>query len=96
MDAYKLYRCTIISENENYFIGKDVHNQKYYITKNQATKNYKIGTDDTFYASISEEGILFKKKILNPITSKEYEKLVSKDKNFSISDKKLLEKLKRI
>lgn len=93
---YKLYRCKITSENDKYFIGRDALDKKYYIAKNNATQNYKVGTDDSFYATITEEGAIFKKKVLWAISSKEYEKKVIKNRNCNVSDEDLLERLRNI
>ncbi|GIM27346.1 hypothetical protein CPJCM30710_00120 [Clostridium polyendosporum] len=95
MNDLKLYRCTIIDENHKYFLGQDVFKNKFHIAKNEATKKYKVGTNDSFYAKSVREGIIFKKEVLHPITSVEYEKIVSKKSN-SIIDKKVIEKLKNI
>lgn len=97
LEDLKLFRCTIIGEDEKYFIGKDVLNNKLYIMKNQATKNYKIGTNDSFYAKADKEGFIIKKTVLNPISSKEYEKLHKKEgKCLKIKDADLLHKIKSI
>lgn len=95
MDDFKLYRCTITDESHKYFLGEDVFKNRFYIAKNEATKNYKIGTNDSFYAKSVVEGILFKKEVLHPITSAEYEEIVSKKNNRTI-DKKVIEKLRNI
>lgn len=95
MDDFKLYRCTIIDESHKYFLGEDVFKNRFYIAKNEATKKYKVGTNDSFYAKAVVEGILFKKEVLHPITSAEYEEIVSKEVN-DIIDKKVIEKLRNI
>ncbi|GKU27057.1 hypothetical protein CFOLD11_38840 [Clostridium folliculivorans] len=95
MGELKLYRCTIIGENDKYFIGKDVLDNKLLIAKNNNTRRYKIGTNDSFYASIKKEGLLVKKDILYPISSAEYEELASNNGVHSIDDE-IIEKLKRI
>lgn len=93
----KLYRCTIISENSKYFIGKDVLNNKFFIKKNQATKHYKIGTNDSFYAKVEQSGFVIKRLILNPISSKEYEGIHKKQgRCFKPRDVELLSKIKNI
>ncbi|GIM30234.1 hypothetical protein CPJCM30710_29000 [Clostridium polyendosporum] len=99
MDDLKLYRCTIIENNSKYFLGEDVFKNKFYIAKNEATKKYKVGTNDSFYAKVVREGILFKKEVLHPITSAEYEKIACKKNNNTIDntiDKKIIEKLRNI
>lgn len=95
MDELRLYRCTIIGENDKYFIGKDVLDNKLLIAKNKSTRRYKIGTNDSFYASIKKEGLLVKKNILYPISSAEYEDLVS-NKEMNSIDADIIEKIKRI
>ncbi|MBK1813898.1 hypothetical protein JHL18_25150 [Clostridium sp. YIM B02505] len=95
MDELKLYRCTIVGESDKYFTGKDVLGNKLLIAKNKNTRKYKIGTDDSFYASIKKEGLLVKKDILYPISSAEYEELVSNKGMHSIDDE-IIEKIKRI
>ena len=64
----KLYRCIFLKENKSYIIVKDIFNSKiYYIKKNEETENFRIGTDNSFYAIKEEYGTLFKKVILNVI-----------------------------
>lgn len=93
----KLFRCTIISEDKSYFIGKDVFNNKFYIRKNQATKNYKIGTNDSFYAKVEKEGLIIKRTVLTPISSKEYERIRKEQgKCFRIKDVDIMNKIKNI
>lgn len=93
----KLFRCTIISEDGSYFVGKDIFNNKFYIKKNQATKNYKIGTNDSFYAKVEKEGFIIKRSILNPISSKEYERIHKEQGKCSqVKDVDLLNKIKNI
>jgi hypothetical protein len=95
MDELKLYRCTIVGETDKYFIGKDVLDNKLLIAKNRNTKKFKIGTNDTFYASIKKEGLVVKKEILYPISSAEYEDIVSKN-HVNFIDEDILERLKNI
>ena len=95
MDDLKLYRCTIVGETEKYFVGKDVLDNKLMIAKNRNTKKFKVGTNDTFYASIKKEGLLVKKDILYPISSAEYEELVA-NKHVNVIDDEILERLKNI
>jgi hypothetical protein len=95
VDELKLYRCTIVGESGKYFVGKDVLDNKLLIAKNKNTKKYKVGTDDSFYAAIKKEGLLVKKNILYPISSAEYEELVSNKEVHSIDDD-IIEKLKKI
>lgn len=78
VDDLYLLRCVIIKDNNNYFEGKDYNGKKYIISKNEATKKYKVGTDSTFYATKREEGLIFKKTILEPLTTKEYEMILAK------------------
>jgi hypothetical protein len=77
-DDLFLLRCVITKIKDEYFEAKDYNGKKYLITRNEATKNYKIGTDTTFYATKKEEGLLFKKVVLNPLTTMEYERLLPK------------------
>lgn len=98
MEDLKLYRCTIIENSSKYFLGEDVFKNRFYIAKNEATKKYNVGTNDSFYARVVTEGTLFKKKVLHPITSAEYEKVVCK-KNSDVNDKidkRIIEKLRSI
>jgi hypothetical protein len=93
----KLFRCTIISEDKSYFIGKDVFNNKFYIRKNQANKNYKIGTNDSFYAKVEKEGLIIKRSVLTPISFKEYERIRKEQgKCFQIKDVDIMNKIKNI
>ncbi|MCD2502298.1 hypothetical protein LQE93_10955 [Clostridium sp. NSJ-145] len=67
-EELKLYRCIFLKENKNYIIGKDIFNSKiYYIKKNKETENFRIGTDNSFYAIKEECGKLFKKVILKVV-----------------------------
>jgi len=72
-------RCIVTKVNDNHFEGKDYNGRKYIIAKNEATKNYKLGTDNTFYATKKVEGLMFKKTILEPLTTDEYEAILSKE-----------------
>ncbi|SHJ61666.1 hypothetical protein SAMN02745163_02278 [Clostridium cavendishii DSM 21758] len=92
----KLFRCEIIDENKDYYIGKDVFKNKYYIKKCNQNKKYKVGMDDTFYAEVMNEGIIFKRTVLYPITSKEYEKIFVKESYNEIIDKDILNKIKQM
>lgn len=68
----KLYRCIFLKENKDYIIGKDIFNSKIYnIKKSEETSEFKIGTDNSFYASEEKSGILFKKSILRVINYNE-------------------------
>lgn len=78
-NEYKLYRCTFIKEEKEYIIGKDRKGRKYYIVKNKASKRYKEGGDESFYATLEIKGLLVKKMILNPIVYDEYLKLINRD-----------------
>ena len=78
-EKYKLYRCFFTEVRRDYIIGKDINGKKYYIVKNNASKNYKKGMDDYFYATLETKGSVFKKSILTPIKYEEYLKLI-KDK----------------
>jgi len=77
-DLYQV-RCIVTKENYDSFDAKDYNGRKYIIAKNAATKNYKVGTDSTFYATRQEEGLFFKKVILHPLTNREYEDIVVKN-----------------
>lgn len=92
----KLFRCEIIDENKDYYIGKDVFKNKFYIKKCSQNKKYKIGMDDTFYAEVVDEGIIFKKTVLYPIASKEYEKIFANKKNNENIDEEILNKIKQM
>ncbi|MPN60295.1 hypothetical protein SDC9_208023 [bioreactor metagenome] len=72
-------RCVITKVNDNNYEGKDYNGRKYLIVKNEATKNYKLGTDSTFYATKRVEGLMLKKIILEPLTTDEYEYILSKE-----------------
>jgi len=82
IDALYQVRCIVTKENNDSFEAKDYNGRKYIIAKNDATKNYKVGTDNTFYATRQEEGLFFKKIILHPLTNKEYEDIVVKNNMF--------------
>lgn len=79
IDDLYLMRCIVTKVNDEYFEGKDYNGRKYIIAKNEATKNYKLGTDNTFYATKKVEGLMFKKTILEPLTTDEYEAILSKE-----------------
>lgn len=78
-DSYKLFRCTFLKVTEDYIIGRGRNGQKYYIVRNEATKNYKEGGDESFYATLEVKGILLKKLILNPIKYEDYLILINKN-----------------
>lgn len=72
----KLYRCIFLKENKDYIIGKDIFNSKIYkIKKSKETSEFKIGTDNSFYASEEESGVIFKKSILEVINYNEVLKM---------------------
>ena len=67
-ENFKLYRCIFLKEKKDYIIGKDVFNSKtYYIKKSKETEGFKIGTDNSFYATKEESGVIFKKPVLNVV-----------------------------
>lgn len=62
-DKLKLYRCIFLKENKDYIIGKDIFNSKIYnIKKSGETSEFKIGTDNSFYAFEEKKWNTFKKK----------------------------------
>ena len=72
----KLYRCIFLKENKDYIIGKDIFNSKIYkIKKSEETSEFKIGTDNSFYALEEESGMIFKKSILEVINYNEVLKM---------------------
>lgn len=90
IDELVVVRCIIKKDCGNYFKGEDYNGKTHIIMKTDATKSFKKGTDDTFYAMKDEMGLIFKKQVLYPITSKQFEEVYSKfNKNgvskFSIS-----------
>lgn len=75
-DKLKLYRCIFLKENKDYIIGKDIFNSKIYnIKKSEETSEFKIGTDNSFYAVEEENGILLKKSILEVVNYNEVLKM---------------------
>ena len=61
----KLYRCIFLKENKDYIIGKDIFNSKIYnIKKSEETSEFKIGTDNSFYASEGKKWNTFQKKYI--------------------------------
>lgn len=75
-DKLKLYRCIFLKENKDYIIGKDIFNSKVYnIKKSEETSEFKIGTDNSFYASEERIGTIFKKSILKVINYNEVLKM---------------------
>ncbi|MDY4077582.1 MAG: hypothetical protein SOY42_02150 [Clostridium sp.] len=61
------YRCKIIKEHRNYFIGEDYSGNRYKIEKNENI-NCKVGSDIYFYA-ILKSG--FFSTILIPVSDEE-------------------------
>ena len=78
LDNLVLIRCVINKDCGDYFKGKDYNGTNYIIMKTEATKRFKKGTDDTFYAIKEVRGLLLKKEVYHPITSKEYEVIKGK------------------
>lgn len=75
-EEFKLYRCIFLKENKDYIIGKDIFNSKIYnIKKSKETTDFKIGTDNSFYAIKEETGLLFKKSILKVVNYNEVLKM---------------------
>ena len=75
-EEFKLYRCIFLKENKDYIIGKDIFNSKIYnIKKCEETTDFKIGTDNSFYAIKEETGLLFKKSILKVVNYNEVLKM---------------------
>lgn len=65
-EELRLYRCILLKENRDYIIGKDIFNSKiYHIKKSKETEEFRIGNDNSFYAIKEENGLIFKKLILN-------------------------------
>ncbi|WP_238884705.1 hypothetical protein [Clostridium sp. YIM B02551] len=75
LDDIILMRCIIKKDCGDYFKAEDYNGRKYIIAKNRTSKNFKRGTDDTFYAYKESVGMLFKKEIYYPVSSDEYFKL---------------------
>lgn len=68
MNEYKLYRCKFLKITKNYILGKDVFNSTTYkIIKNDVSRHFKVGYDDSFYATAEKKGLLLTSIILNPI-----------------------------
>lgn len=75
-EEFKLYRCIFLKENKDYIIGKDIFNSKIYnIKKSKETIDFKVGTDNSFYAIKEETGLLFKKSILKVVNYNEVLKM---------------------
>jgi hypothetical protein len=86
LDNLFLLRCIVTKVCKGHFEAKDYNGKKYIIKKNEATKNFKEGTDSTFYATKKINGWFFKKVVLYPLTDSEYREFVvqnEKDKNIS-------------
>jgi hypothetical protein len=75
IDDVYLIRCIVTKVNTNTFEGKDYNGKKYIIAKNEVSKNFDVGTDSTFYATKEEQGLIFKKEVLIPLSKREYEEL---------------------
>ncbi|WP_027631780.1 hypothetical protein [Clostridium hydrogeniformans] len=74
-DDLVLIRCVINKDCGDHFKGKDYNGKNYIIMKTEATKRFKKGTDDTFYAIKEVKGLVLKKEVYHPITTKEYESI---------------------
>ena len=75
-EEFKLYRCIFLKENKDYIIGKDIFNSKtYHIKKSKEIEEFRIGTDNSFYAIKEENGLMFKKLILKVINYNEVVKM---------------------
>lgn len=85
-ENFKLYRCIFLKEKKDYIIGKDVFTSKtYYIKKSKETEGFKIGTDNSFYATKEESGLIFKKPILNVVDfNKVVNNRIMNDSTFNI------------
>jgi len=80
-----LLRCIVTKVCKDYFEAKDYNGKKYIITKNEASKNFKEGTDSTFYATKKIGGLFLKKVILNPLTKQEYEDFIKREKELFVA-----------
>ncbi len=76
MEDFKLYRCIFLKESKDYIIGKDIFNSKIYkIKKNNESLDFKIGTDNSFYAKKEESGLFFKNIVLEVVNYNEILKM---------------------
>lgn len=73
-----LLRCIITKDCGSYFKAKDYNGNKYLIAKNSASKKFKEGSDDTFYAYKEITGVLFKRELYHPVSSKDFLRLKEK------------------
>lgn len=75
MNDYDLYRCKFIKIKGNFIVGRSIFDNKlYYIKINKYSKKFKIGTDNYFYATKKEKGIILKKTILSVV---DYNKVIN-------------------
>lgn len=75
MNEYDLYRCKFIKIKGNFIVGRSIFDNKlYYIKRNKYSKKFKIGTDNYFYATKKEKGIILKKTILSVV---DYNKVIN-------------------
>lgn len=75
MNEYDLYRCKFIKIKGNFIVGRGIFDNKlYYIKINKYSKKFKIGTDNYFYATKKEKGIILKKTILSVV---DYNKVIN-------------------
>ena len=72
LDDIVLIRCIIKRDYGDYFKAEDYQGNKYIIAKNNTSKKFKKGTDDTFYAVKEKTGVIFKKEVYHPVSSSEY------------------------
>lgn len=70
-EDYNEFDCIFIKETKNYIIGKDFNGIKYKIKKSNATKKFKVGYQNLFFAVLRKEGIL-KNNVLYPILFEDY------------------------
>jgi hypothetical protein len=88
IDDVYLIRCIVTKVNTNTFEGKDYNGKKYIIAKNEVSKSFDVGTDSTFYATKEEQGLIFKKEVLVPLSKREYEELFgARIQNMNIDEK---------
>lgn len=78
IDELTLIRCIIKKDCGSYFKGEDYQGKSYIIMKNHATKHLKKGSDETFYAIKDEKGLIIKKEVFYPVSTKEFENLLRK------------------
>lgn len=74
-DEIELRRVILKKDCGDYFKAVDYQGKKYRVMKNEVTKKYKVGQDDTLYFYTRKRGKIIKLKFYIAISEEKFSKL---------------------